>query len=96
MTTQEWTLSQLALISVALCLGSNRRADLTRNVKSSTGLHCSLDQTRLNSSICFFLAMAGNIIPAIAATNAIVAGLIVMTAFKVLLGNLHECHTVSP
>lgn len=38
--------------------------------------------------------MAGNIIPANASTNAIVAGLIVMTVFKVLLEKLHECHTV--
>ncbi|CAG8738621.1 1955_t:CDS:2, partial [Acaulospora colombiana] len=39
-------------------------------------------------------AMAGNIIPAIATTNAIVAGLIVMQAFKILNGKTHECQTV--
>ncbi|CAG8446304.1 10195_t:CDS:10 [Gigaspora rosea] len=39
-------------------------------------------------------AMAGNIIPAIATTNAIVAGMIVMQAFKVLNGDLNECKTV--
>jgi len=38
--------------------------------------------------------MAGNIIPAIAATNAIVAGLIVMTAFNVLREEYHKCQTV--
>ena len=35
--------------------------------------------------------MAGNIIPAIASTNAIVAGLIVMEALKVLQGNIDQC-----
>ena len=39
--------------------------------------------------------MAGNIIPAIAATNAIVAGLIVMAAFNVLQEEYHKCQTVS-
>ncbi|CAG8755186.1 14665_t:CDS:2, partial [Dentiscutata heterogama] len=39
-------------------------------------------------------AMAGNIIPAIATTNAIVAGMIVMQAFKVLNGDFNECKTV--
>jgi ubiquitin-like 1-activating enzyme E1 B len=38
--------------------------------------------------------MAGNIIPAIASTNAIVAGLIVTTAFNVLMGQYHKCHTI--
>lgn len=38
--------------------------------------------------------MAGNIIPAIATTNAIVAGMIVMLALKVILGKTNECkHT---
>jgi ubiquitin-like 1-activating enzyme E1 B len=35
--------------------------------------------------------MAGNIIPAIATTNAIVAGMIVMLAFKVLSNQLGQC-----
>ena len=38
--------------------------------------------------------MAGNIIPAIATTNAIVAGLIVLQALKVLKNALNECKTV--
>ncbi|KAF9583516.1 E1 ubiquitin-activating protein uba2 [Lunasporangiospora selenospora] len=38
-------------------------------------------------------AMAGNIIPAIATTNAIVAGMIVMLAFKILNSQLHDCKT---
>ena len=41
------------------------------------------------------VAMAGNIIPAIATTNAVIAGLIVMEALKVLTGELDKCKTVS-
>ncbi|KAI8920775.1 hypothetical protein DFJ77DRAFT_426178 [Powellomyces hirtus] len=37
------------------------------------------------------LEMAGNIIPAVATTNAIIAGLIVMTAIKVLAGEWSSC-----
>ena len=40
-------------------------------------------------------AMAGNIIPAIATTNAVIAGIIVMEALKVLAGESHKCKTVS-
>ncbi|XP_068115723.1 SUMO-activating enzyme subunit 2 [Hyperolius riggenbachi] len=39
-------------------------------------------------------SMAGNIIPAIATTNAIISGLIVLEALKVLSGNLEQCRTV--
>ena len=39
--------------------------------------------------------MAGNIIPAIATTNAVIAGLIVMEALKVLAGDFEQCRTVS-
>ncbi|KAI0227370.1 E1 ubiquitin-activating protein uba2 [Massospora cicadina] len=38
-------------------------------------------------------AMAGNIIPAIATTNAIIAGAVVMQAFKILQGKIETCHT---
>jgi hypothetical protein len=38
--------------------------------------------------------MAGNIIPAIATTNAIVGGLIVMEAVNVIAGTLDKCRTV--
>jgi ubiquitin-like 1-activating enzyme E1 B len=38
--------------------------------------------------------MAGNIIPAIATTNAIIAGMIVMLAIKVVMGKLKECKNV--
>lgn len=40
-------------------------------------------------------AMAGNIIPAIATTNAIIAGLIVIEGLKVLMGDFEHCRTVS-
>ncbi|KAL4235425.1 E1 ubiquitin-activating protein uba2 [Mactra antiquata] len=39
-------------------------------------------------------SMAGNIIPAIATTNAIIAGLIVMEGLKILSGNLEQCKAV--
>lgn len=40
------------------------------------------------------LAMAGNIIPAIATTNAITAGIVVMHAFKVLQEQYEQCRSV--
>ncbi|XP_063243437.1 SUMO-activating enzyme subunit 2 [Bacillus rossius redtenbacheri] len=44
---------------------------------------------------CFDVkAMAGNIVPAIATTNAIVAGQIVIHALRVLEGRLKDCQTV--
>ena len=39
--------------------------------------------------------MAGNIIPAIATTNAIIAALIVMEGLKILQGQMDQCKTVS-
>lgn len=38
--------------------------------------------------------MAGNIIPAVATTNAIVAGFVVLEAFKVIAGRLESCAIV--
>lgn len=39
--------------------------------------------------------MAGNIIPAIATTNAIIAGLIVLEGLKILSGKIEQCRAVS-
>lgn len=38
--------------------------------------------------------MAGNIIPAIATTNACVAGMIVVEALKIVSAQLDQCRTV--
>ena len=42
----------------------------------------------------FSAAMAGNIIPAIATANAMVASLVVFQAVNVLSGNVKACRTV--
>ncbi|KAM9853878.1 SUMO-activating enzyme subunit 2 [Aulostomus maculatus] len=39
-------------------------------------------------------SMAGNIIPAIATTNAVIAGLIVLEGLKILSGELDSCRTI--
>ncbi|XP_012536941.1 SUMO-activating enzyme subunit 2 [Monomorium pharaonis] len=39
-------------------------------------------------------SMAGNIIPAIATTNAIIAGMVVLHAFRILENNLRACRSV--
>jgi len=41
------------------------------------------------------IAMAGNIIPAIASTNAVVGGVIVMEAINVISSNINKCKSVS-
>ena len=39
--------------------------------------------------------MAGNIVPAIASTNAVIGGIIVMEALNVISSNLSQCKSVS-
>lgn len=46
-------------------------------------------------TLAYFAAMAGNIIPAIATTNAVIAGLIVLEGLKILSGKIDQCRTVS-
>ena len=54
---------------------------------------CSVKIT--DSLYFYFPAMAGNIIPAIATTNAIIAGVQVMECLKIISGNVSKCKAVS-
>ena len=54
-----------------------------------------LSPSDVASLISSLSAMAGNIIPAIATTNAVIAALIVMEGLKVLQGHLEQCKQVN-
>lgn len=50
---------------------------------------------RLLFIIVFFLsAIAGNIIPAIATANAMIAGLVVLYAFRILAQKVQQCPSI--
>ena len=59
-------------------------------VLSASNIRCQMFGIPLQSKFDT-KAIAGNIIPAIATTNAIIAGLIVLEAFKILAGQLDKC-----
>ena len=62
----------------------------------NNNLHFSFSFTVKNlHTLAYFAAMAGNIIPAIATTNAVIAGLIVLEGLKILSGKIDQCRTVS-
>lgn len=68
-------------------------ADAMDFVTAASNLRCHIFSISLKSQF-ETKSLAGNIIPAIATTNAIVAGLLVLEAMKVLEGKLEECKTV--
>lgn len=63
--------------------------------KSRFDIKCEhTSHTHTHTLTVSYAAMAGNIIPAIATTNAVIAGLIVMEALKVLAGDFNKCKQV--
>lgn len=67
--------------------------DALNFVAASANLRCLIFSIQVKSKF-EIKSLAGNIIPAIATTNAIVAGLIVLNALKVLNNNINDCKTV--
>lgn len=63
--------------------------------QSCQSFYSQISTKNLNVFVNFSSAMAGNIIPAIATTNAVIAGLIVLEGLKILSGELESCRTVS-
>ncbi|OLY84089.1 SUMO-activating enzyme subunit 2 [Smittium mucronatum] len=67
--------------------------DALRFVAASANIRASVFGIK-NESLFQIKAIAGNIIPAIATTNAIIAGLAVTQAIKVVSGQLSSCKTI--
>jgi ubiquitin-like 1-activating enzyme E1 B len=67
--------------------------DAMKFVTSAANLRCFIFNIKMES-LFNVKSLAGNIIPAIATTNAIVAGLIVLQAIKVLSNQIDQCRAV--
>ncbi|PVU94183.1 hypothetical protein BB561_002747 [Smittium simulii] len=94
---QIWCSSLKALVSrsqiTSLISFDKDDSDALQFVASSANIRAHIFGIP-NESIFQIKAMAGNIIPAIATTNAIIAGIAVMQAIKVVSGNIANCKTV--
>ena len=79
-----WILLQVLPIFELRHMGSLAKVDLTLKVI----------QICLRFVPTCAIAKAGNIIPAVATSNAVIAGLVVLEAAKVLAGQVDKCRTV--
>jgi len=69
-------------------------ADIIQFIASASNLRSHIFDIPIQSRFDV-KSSAGNIIPAIATTNAIIAGMIVMEAFKILGDQLNTCRNIS-
>ena len=101
MMTPQWILLQPAPIFGLMFSVYPKKPALTSNRwQVKTGAH-ALSHRRFyinshtdHSWLILFIYILGNIIPAIATTNAVIAGCIVMEALKILNGQFDRCKTV--